>query len=213
MGSRMIWGFAVVPEDELRRRASAGRPGGGDRAGATPQAMRDTLRPMSRIAGRRSTATILALGIMAGLAACAPIVPLVPTDGAADPACAEVTVRLPDSVAGLDSRQTDAQATGAWGTPATVILYCGLEPPPPTSTQPCVSAGGVDWLLDDSDDPTFVFTTYGRVPAVQVIIDSDGDPDVDDDGVSGVAALTELGPAVATLPAEGACISPQDAEN
>lgn len=152
---------------------------------------------------------LLATAVLAG---CAPIVPLTPTEGATDPACASVIVRLPDTVAGLDSRQTNAQATAAWGTPASVILRCGLEPPAPTSLLRCYTVSGVDWLVDDSDDPDFVFTTYGRVPAVQVVIDSDGDPAVEGDGVSGAAVLGDLSYAVSQLPAEGECIDPQDIE-
>ena len=47
-----------------------------------------------------------------------------PADASNDPACAQVVVHLPDTV-GPDSspqqrRETDAQGTGAWGTPSTV---------------------------------------------------------------------------------------------
>jgi hypothetical protein len=134
------------------------------------------------------------------LTGCAPTVALEPADDAASPACAEVTVRLPDTVAGLVSRETNAQATGAWGEPAGVILRCGVPSPAPTAVLPCVTVGGVDWLRDDANDPSFVFTTYGRTPAVEVIIDATA--------ASGLDALTDLAFAVGQLPVEGACITP-----
>jgi len=153
---------------------------------------------------------LLAVPLLAiALAGCSPTVALKPADAAADPACAAVIVALPDTVAGLAIRETDAQATAAWGEPAGVILRCGVPAPDPTSSE-CLPVDGVDWIRDDSGDPNFVFTTYGRTPAIEVIIDSDGDPEVDDDGVSGLEALTDLSSAVGLLPQDGACISPTD---
>jgi hypothetical protein len=144
------------------------------------------------------------------LVGCSPVVALHPADDAKNVVCANVVVHLPDTVAGLPSRQTDAQGTGAWGEPATVLLRCGVPVPAPTATLPCVTVDGIDWLRDDSDDPNFVFTTYGRTPAIEVIVDSDGDPNVDDDGTSGLAALTDLANAVGLTPSDGKCIPPLD---
>lgn len=141
-------------------------------------------------------ATVVALG------ACAPTIALEPAEDAADPACAAVSVRLPDELAGLSSRTTNAQATAAWGEPAHVILRCGVPAPAPTSTLQCVTVpdpGGVDWLRDPSGAPNYVFTTYGREPAVEVIVNSDE--------VSGFEVLSGLAAAVSQLPAEGFCLS------
>jgi outer membrane murein-binding lipoprotein Lpp len=52
------------------------------------------------------------------LAGCAQAVPFDPAADASDPDCAAVVVRLPDTVAGLAERETNAQGTGAWGQPA-----------------------------------------------------------------------------------------------
>jgi len=134
------------------------------------------------------------------LAGCAPTVALEPADDAINPICAEVSVRLPDTVGELPRRLTNAQATGAWGEPAAVILRCGVPSPAPTATLPCITVEGIDWIRDDSNDPNFVFTTYGRTPAVEVIINGDE--------VSGLSALTDLAPAVGRLPVEGACVTP-----
>lgn len=151
---------------------------------------------------KRAALALMALVLVTG---CSPIVSLQPADDATAVACADVIVALPKSVARLDARETNAQATAAWGNPATVILRCGVPTPPPTSTSPCLSVEGVDWLRDDSGDPNFVFTTYGRSPAIEVIIDSDGEPDADSDGVSGLEALTDLSLAVSVLPKQSEC--------
>jgi hypothetical protein len=134
------------------------------------------------------------------LAGCAPVVALDPAADAANPKCADVIVQLPETVAGLESRETNAQGTGAWGQPASVILRCGVPVPAPTATLPCITVEGVDWLRDDSDDPNFVFTTYGRDPAVEVI--------VDDRKASGLSTLSDLSSAVSAIAAEGACVTP-----
>jgi len=152
---------------------------------------------------------LLFSGVLLALAACTPTVALKPAADATDPACAAVVVALPDAVAGLPSRETDAQGTGAWGEPTAVILRCGVPSPDPTSSE-CLPVDGIDWIRDDSKDPNFAFTTYGRTPAVEVIIDSDGDPDIGGDGVSGVEALTELSNAIALIPQTNECISPAD---
>ena len=135
------------------------------------------------------------------LAGCTPVVVLDAADDAADPACASMMVRLPETVGGLTARETDAQATAAWGQPEHILLRCGVPSPAPTATLPCITVDGIDWLRDDAGDPNFVFTTYGRTPAVEVIIDSDG--------VSGFEALKDLASAVNEIPADRACVTPE----
>ena len=149
----------------------------------------------------RYAALLPLLLLPALLAGCAPTVALEPAADAINPICAEVSVRLPDTVAGLPSRETNAQATGAWGSPTGVILRCGVPSPAPTATLPCITVEGIDWLRDDSGDPNFVFTTYGRTPAVEVIIN--------DKVASGLDTLTDLAPAVGRLPVEGTCVTPK----
>lgn len=133
-----------------------------------------------------------ALGV--GLSGCSGTAAMEPAAQANDPACAAVTVRLPDAVDGESRRWTDAQATGAWGTPTTVLLTCGVTAPGP-STLPCQSAGGVDWLIDDSGAPNYRFTSFGRTPAVEVYLDYDV--------VSARSVLDALAPAVRQLPVDG----------
>lgn len=157
-------------------------------------------------APRRARIGVLAAGVatLAGalsIAGCSQAVPFEAAPDASDPDCAAVVVRLPDVVADLPQRETDAQGTGAWGTPASVLLRCGVPTPGPT-TDRCVSVDGVDWIIDESDAPRFLFTTYGRTPAVEVLVDNDV--------VSGTTAISDLSSAVSVIPAERECTSVDD---
>ncbi len=143
-------------------------------------------------------AAALVLAVATG---CAATVPLKPADAATDPECAAVNARLPETVAGLESRETNAQGTGAWGEPAQVLLYCGVAVPDPTSTLACITVEGIDWLRDPANDPKFSFTSYGRDPAVTVIIDGGK--------VSGGPVLGDLASAVGIVPAERHCVTPE----
>lgn len=166
-----------------------------DRLEGGLQPPRGSLNSMKLLAVLPLTAVVLSL------AACAPTVALQPADDAASPLCAAVQVRLPDTVSQLPKRVTNAQSTAAWGDPTSVILRCGVPVPAPTSELPCVTVEGIDWLRDDSDDPNFVFTTYGREPALEVIVNGTA--------ASGLEALTDLASAVAQLPRTGGeCITP-----
>lgn len=142
----------------------------------------------------RLSALLLVAAAALSLTGCASTVSMTPAKEANDPACAALMVRLPDSVDGQQRRWTDAQATGSWGDPTTVLLTCGLESPGP-STLPCQSVGGVDWLIDDSEAPRYRFTTFGRTPAVEVYLDYDV--------VSGASVLGALSTAAQQLPATG----------
>jgi hypothetical protein len=144
----------------------------------------------------RTVALSLALLSITALTGCTRAVTFDPAEFASDPACAEVVVRLPDTVADEPRRQTDAQGTGAWGDPASVLLRCGVPVPGPT-TERCVSVNGIDWIIDETGAPTYRFTTYGRIPAVEVVLDHDV--------VSGETALNDLSAAVSAIPSEGAC--------
>lgn len=139
---------------------------------------------------------LLLLVLIPLLAGCAATVNLDPAPLANDPACAEVSVRYPSSIGELSQRYTNAQATSAWGEPAAVIARCGLEAVE-VSQLSCVTAGGVDWLVDDSKAPSYRFITFARNPAVEVIVDSEK--------ASGVGALEALANAVSKIPASKIC--------
>ena len=117
-----------------------------------------------------ATTVLIALAALTG---CAQTVSLEPAADAENAGCAEIMVRLPDTVGGLPLRETNAQATGAWGSPASVLLRCGVAIPDRASTLPCVLVDDVYWLRDDADAPNYVFTTYGREPATEVIVNRD----------------------------------------
>ncbi|MFG6401684.1 MULTISPECIES: DUF3515 family protein [unclassified Microbacterium] len=122
---------------------------------------------------RRLLAAGTVLAAILSLSACAGTVAMQPGPAADDPACAAVSVRLPDTIAGQARRWTDAQATAAWGDPASVLLTCGVRVPGPSELT-CQSVDGVDWLVDESEAPKYyTFTTFGRTPAVEVYIDYD----------------------------------------
>jgi hypothetical protein len=143
--------------------------------------------------------TVAALGVLTG---CSPIVALDPAPHANDPACADVTVRLPDTLENLPRRETNAQATGAWGDPAVVLLRCGVTVPT-VSDLPCVQTDDFYWLRDDSKAPTYVFTTYGRTPAVAVVVDQKK--------LAPGVVLTDLETAVSfTKPNGHKCLSVED---
>jgi hypothetical protein len=127
------------------------------------------------------------------LSACTPIVAMAPAPDANDPGCAEISVRLPDTVAGKAQRYTDAQATSAWGDPAVVLLHCGVPPIGPT-TKPCTTVNGVDWvLLNDPAASALRYITFGRTPATEIVIQHGAG------GVSDASVLTDLSQAISTI--------------
>lgn len=150
---------------------------------------------------RRVWVGLTATAALLALSGCAAAVPMTAAPNAAAVECADVSVRLPGAIDELERRDTDAQATGAWGTPASVFLHCGVEVTGPSSL-PCFTVRGIDWLRDDADAPTFTFTTYGREPAVRVVVDSTVS--------SGTAALVAVANAVGTIPADRQCTAAED---
>lgn len=154
---------------------------------------------------RRLRALPVAATAVLLLAGCAAPVALEPAADATSVGCAEMSVRLPDVVAEQPERETNAQGTAAWGTPAAVILHCGVEVPGPT-TERCVSVLGVDWIVDESqaDEEIYTLTTYGRDPAVEVTVDQSR--------ASGSSAVTDLANAVSYLPKERECTNVSDTD-
>jgi hypothetical protein len=135
------------------------------------------------------------------LSGCAGTVPLEPGPDANNPECAAISVRVPDAINDLNRRSTNAQATAAWGDPAAVIYRCGLPEQGP-SDLPCFDVDGVDWLLDESNAPRYVFTTYGRTPVTEIIVDVTY--------VAGADAVRVLSPAVSVVDADARCLVATD---
>jgi len=151
---------------------------------------------------RRTTALLAAASLAIGLAACSPTVSMSPApEFANDPACADAIVRMPSAISSYALRQTDAQSTAAWGQPTVVLFWCGV-PVPVVSDLPCIEIEGISWLREEVD-AGFAFTTYGRDPAVRVVVD----PEAVGPGV----ALAELAKPVSFTPENGRmCVDFED---
>ena len=128
---------------------------------------------------------VLALPLL--LTGCSATVVMPAAPLANDPGCAEVIVRLPSETDSQAKRTTNSQSTAAWGEPVSITLTCGLEPVM-VSALPCITAGDVDWIVDDSAKPNYTFISFGRTPATAVTIDSTKS--------SGANVLEDLGQAV-----------------
>ena len=156
---------------------------------------------MTKFGNRRFASTAALTLLAASLVGCAGQVPMDPAVNAGDPECANVIVRLPQTVGGFEKRSTNAQSTGAWGDPASVLLYCGIEPSGPT-TDTCVNVNGVDWIIDESRAPLYSFEAYGRSPGLEVVVDSRK--------ASGTEAIVDLSAVAKILPQERKCTSLSD---
>jgi len=121
---------------------------------------------------------------------------------ATNPECAEAMVAMPEEIAGHERRRTDTQSTAAWGEPAVAVFRCGVPVPGPT-TDECVGANGVDWVVAE-EGTNWRVTTYGRDPAMEVLFDGER--------VSSSSVMVDVGNAVTRIPAEGACTDPEDTE-
>lgn len=118
----------------------------------------------------------LMLLVLPVLAACAQPVVIDPAENAADPLCAEMILGAPNELAGFQKLKTTAQATTAWGDEETppVVLRCGVELLQPT-TDECIGIapprGGenIDWVITNEEE-AWVFTTYGRVPGLELTV-------------------------------------------
>jgi Protein of unknown function (DUF3515) len=111
-----------------------------------------------------------ALGV-AGLAACASSVDAVTPAAAASAACRSASAHWPKTVGGQSLRTTSpsSDAVRAWGDPA-IIARCGVAPVSPTTDQ-CLTVSGIDWVAHPLSDGVR-FTTYGRSPAIEVMVPS-----------------------------------------
>ncbi|WP_240423905.1 DUF3515 family protein [Microbacterium halotolerans] len=153
---------------------------------------------------RAFAAVLVAVAAATALAGCAHTVALEPQPQANDPLCAEVSVRLPDTIGDQARRWTDAQATAAWGDDSgtSIIFACGKEPPAPSTLQ-CVTIGGVDWIVDESEQPNLLMTTYGRSPAAEIYVDTTK--------ISSNEALQAVTTSAQQLPSTGECTTADEA--
>jgi hypothetical protein len=159
----------------------------------------DTARRTTRI-----TAGLALLVAVAGvLTGCTNAVPMSAAPSANAAACAGAQVRLPETVdTKYALRNTTAQSTAAWGDPSAAVYHCGVAVPT-VSDLPCFSQGSVDWIRDDRGKQV-VYTTFGRDPAVQVVIDT---------SKATSSVLQDIGNAVDSLPKDGhECLDPSQVQ-
>ncbi|MGD8148398.1 DUF3515 family protein [Ornithinimicrobium sp. Y1694] len=115
------------------------------------------------------------------------------------PACQAVAERWPATVGRLQPRVTAVESSGvaAWGDPP-IVARCGKQPPAPTTEQ-CIDINGVDWVATPLDDGGTMFTTYGRTPAIEVLVPANYD--------SHPLWLPPFGPAAEQLDQDRRCIA------
>jgi hypothetical protein len=156
---------------------------------------------------RRAPLACAAVAVV--LAGCSATIPTTVATHATDPVCADVVLATPDELSGLARRDTNAQATTAWGEPgAAIVLRCGVEPLGPT-TDRCVTVEAtdgtsVDWVVTqgdtDSDDVDATFVTYGRVPAVEITVPAAVRE------LHSTSMLIDLGPAISRTEQRRSCL-------
>jgi hypothetical protein len=153
-----------------------------------------------RAARRRlvvAAAGLLVLGVAGGV-----LYAVQSPEGIAAPAhvaaCESPMARMPRSVGGQPadevtvSEGTDPRDVRQWGDPA-IIATCGWPALGPTPEQ-CLDVDGVDWVAERLSDGVR-FTTFGRDPAIEVLVPDAYDP--------APLLLPAFGPAAKALPANG----------
>lgn len=148
-----------------------------------------------------------ALLALAPLAGCAAATYAPPGPQAELPVCGEIVAYAPQELLGRSQTEPSSQGTVVWGN-GDIVLRCGLEPPAP-NPEGCTriedSQGTLtDWLIRPSDGGGWHFTTYGRDPAIDVLVA---------EGVGGdqpSAALIDLTSTVHRIEADEYCVSLED---
>jgi hypothetical protein len=144
----------------------------------------------------RPAAVLPALAGVVLLAGCGGGPDLRPGPQAGSAACSDLLGRLPARVLDRPRAALDVAGAAAWGEPA-VVLRCGVPPTGPTS-DPCIEVDDVDWTFSQPDRD-FRFVTYGRSPAVEVVVPAAVGRQ------NAPSALIDLTGAVRPLPATARC--------
>jgi len=120
--------------------------------------------------GARLASRLGSVLLVGGLLGCSSIDVAVPAE-AGSAACRSAAAHWPKTVGGQSLRSTSpsSAAIRAWGDPA-IIARCGLPAIGPT-TDPCIGVSGIDWVAHQLTDGVR-FTTYGRTPAIEVLVPS-----------------------------------------
>ncbi|MDN5557993.1 MAG: DUF3515 domain-containing protein [Ruaniaceae bacterium] len=160
----------------------------------------------------------LAIGALLAVSGCARPVTVEAAEFAPDPVCGQVILALPHQLGALEQVPTTSQATVAWGA-GEIILRCGVAPPPPTDER-CISVTSgagitIDWIDPEPDSElipahadveggAWTFVTYGRVPAIEVVIAAASNVE------SPADILNALSLPVDRAPAERFCVGATD---
>jgi hypothetical protein len=145
---------------------------------------------------RTTTTGLLVLGVAGGLlSACSTLVEVHPPQHATE--CERATAQWPSKVGGQTTRGVDVNGgakgdAAAWGDPA-IIATCGWPALGPTDEQ-CLDVNGVYWVVETLSDGAR-FTTYGREPAIEVLVPHAYAPEP--------LLLPAFGPAAEALPSNG----------
>jgi Protein of unknown function (DUF3515) len=116
----------------------------------------------------RLSATLGMALVLGSLSGCSSLDVAAPADAGSE-ACRSAAEHWPETVGGNSLRSTSSSSPGvrAWGDPA-VVARCGVAPLGPTTDQ-CLNVSGVDWVAHRLTDGVR-FTTYGRTPAIEVLV-------------------------------------------
>jgi hypothetical protein len=139
---------------------------------------------------------LLVLGVAGGvLSACSRGVEVSPPPH--HPSCGAATALWPRNVSGRATTPVSASSgrasdAAAWGDPA-IIATCGWPALAPT-TRECLEVDGVDWVVDRLSDGVR-FTTFGRDPAIEVLVPHAYSPEP--------LVLPAFSPAARALPTNG----------
>lgn len=96
-------------------------------------------------------------------------------ENSSDPLCTKVSMKWPKTVSNQKARRVTVQSdtVAAWGDPA-IIARCGVKSPGPSTL--CIDAGGVGWVMTSLSDGK-EFVTFGRTPALEVLVPSAYSPE------------------------------------
>lgn len=120
-------------------------------------------------------AALLATGCSTG-----PVEIDAPELSAADRAtCERLVADLPDTLAGLETRETtgDTASGAAWGDPA-IVLTCGVGVPAEFDEfSACTDVSGVGWFVppeqEEDQDADVLLTAAGYAPRVSLLVPAD----------------------------------------
>lgn len=128
-----------------------------------------TLRPRRSAGHTAYRVAVPALLGVVGLAGCSRGVEVTVPPLASDASCTAASSAWPTAVSGLSLVDVSPRspAVRAWGDPA-IVARCGVATPGPT-TDSCLTVNGIDWVLTELTDGS-KFVTYGRAPALEVLV-------------------------------------------